>query len=368
MKIVKLGVRSASPAFFDMAARFKPPTASHWYGSGFRIGDRAAAYVYLKYWRQHNPGRKLIVLEDNTLPGTEYSRWLTSAWLFHDIADEVWEIAGAKDIVNRPPGEALYVRTLWQFWKTFMHSARVLVPNIHPDGVSVMRAEHLLKELSVPKKYLTVQPLFDAEYDKHRNQAAGWWQVVIEKLSVRLPTVVLGTPESAAKLKLPFACFPMISRGVDPMTSLALIERATMHVGGATGTTIWATILRVPTVAVYKTWTSTGMTDVRPISFGKPVLFSPLSDSPASTAERIISAYKQQGGEIHADDGANRGGDGKRGVDQRGELAEWPVQGDDQRGSGGQAVLGAAVGVADHAQSGTAPAQLGVSAVQAQAG
>jgi hypothetical protein len=367
MKIVKLGARSAAPAFFDMSARFKPQTA-HWYGSGFRIGDRAATHIYLHYWRLHNPTRKLVVLEDNTLPGTEYSRWLPASWLFRGIADEVWEIAGAKESVKRPPGEALYVRTLWQFWKSFMHSARTLVPAIHPDSVSVMRAEQLLAELSIPKKYLTVQPLFDAEYDMHRNQAAGWWQVVIEKLAARVPTVVLGSPASAPRLKLPFACFSMLTRGVDPMTSLAFIERATLHVGGATGTTIWAPILKVPTVAVYKSWGSTGITDVRPISFGKPVIFSPLSDSPASTAERIISAYKQLGGEIHANDGADRGGAGKRDADQRGELAERPVQSADQRGSGGQAVPGAAVGSSDHAQSGLAAAQLGVSAVQAQAG
>lgn len=353
MRLVKLGMRSVFPAFFDMASRFKPQNAS-WYGSGFRIGDRAAAYVYLKDWRQRNPGRKLIVLEDNTIVGTEYSRWLPASWLVHDIADEVWEIAGAKDIVKRPPGEALYVRTLWQFWKTFMHSTRTLVLTIHPDVLSVTRAEALLRELTIPKKYLTIQPLFDAGYDKHRNQTEGWWQIVIDRLSARLPVVVLGTSESAVRLKLPFACFPMLTRGVDPMTSLALIERATLHVGGATGTTIWAPILHVPTVAVYKTWASTGTTDVRPISFGKPVIFSPLSDSPASTAERIILAYKQLGGEIHADDGVDRGGDGKRVVDQRRELAKRPVQGADQRGSGGQAVSGAAVGVADHAQSGVA--------------
>jgi hypothetical protein len=253
MKLVKLGVRFTSPAFFDMSARFKPQSA-HWYGDGFRIGDRAAAYIYLKYWRTHNPTRKLIVLEDNTLPGTEYSRWLPASWLFHDVADEIWEIAGSRDIVKRPPGEALYVRTIWQFWKSFMHSARTLMPNIHPDGISVTRAESLLKELSVPQKYLTIQPLFDATYDKHRNQTVGWWQVVVEKLSARLPVVVLGASANSAKLKLPFACFPMITRGVDAMTSLALIERATLHMGGATGTTIWAPILKVPTVAAYKAW------------------------------------------------------------------------------------------------------------------
>ena len=369
MKIVRLGTHSVAPAFFDMAVRFKPQATLHWYGSGFRIGDRAAAYIYLKYWRSQNPTRKLVVLEDNALPGTEYSRWLPASWLFQGIADEVWEVTGVKDVVKRPPGEALYVRTLWQFWKTFMHSARSLVPNIHPNGVSVMRAEQLLQELKVPKKYLSIQPLFDAEYDKHRNQTAGWWQVVIEKLSARLPTVVLGVPASAAQLKLPFACFPLITRGVDPMTSLALIERATMHVGGATGTTIWAPILHVPTVAVYKTWVSTGSTDVRPIGFGKPVIFSPLSDSPASTAERIVLAYKQVGGELHEavrNDGGNAGKSGT--PDQRGELAKRPEQGAAQRGSGGQAQPGATVGAANHAQPGAAPAKLGVSAVPAKAG
>jgi hypothetical protein len=368
MRVVKLGAHSAAPAFFDMAARFKPQTA-HWYGGGFRIGDRAAAHIYLQFWRLHNPSRKLIALEDNTLPGTEYSRWLPAAWLFRGIADEVWEIAGARDVVKRPPGEALYVRTLWQFWKSFMHSTRSLVPEIHPDSVSVMRAEQLLKELKVPKRYLSIQPLFDAEYDKHRNREAEWWQVLIDKLSAVLPVVVLGAPANAKKLKLPFGCFPMIARNLDPMTSLAFIERAALHVGGATGTTIWAPILHVPTVAIYKVWTSTGVTDVRPISFGKPVIFSPLSDSPASTAERIISVYKQVEGESHAAHGNDGRSAGKPGAfDQRGELAEREKQGADQREPGGQADAGAAMGASDHAQPSSAAIELGVPAVQVQAG
>ena len=364
MKLIKLGARSAAPAFFDMASRFRPQHAAHWYGSGFRIGDRAAAYVYLKSWRIQNPTRRMVVLEDNTLPGTEYSRWLPASWLFNGIADEIWEVTNAKETVKRPPGEALYVQTLWQFWKTFMHSTRQLVPDIHPSGTAVLRAEQLLQELKVPKKYLTIQPLFDAMYDKHRNQTVGWWQVVIDKLALAIPTVVLGAASNVPKFKLPFASYPLMSYGLDPMTSLALIERATLHVGGATGTTIWAPILKVPTVAAYVSWSSTASTDVRPISFGRPVIFSPLSDSPVGTAERIIATFKQLGGEAHAVVRDDSGSAGKSGnADQRGELAERAQQGADQRGSGGQAVPGAAVGAADHAAAGYVAAKLGVPAV-----
>jgi hypothetical protein len=272
VEIVKLGDRTSAPAFFDMAARFKPRGA-HWYGQGFRIGDRAAAHIYLKVWRQANPSRKLVVVEDNHIPGTEYSRWLPATWLFDGIADEVWKTANQNETVRRPNGEALYVRTLWAFWKSFMHSARAVEPVIQPDDISMRRADTLLREMRVPAHYVTLQPLFDASYDKHRNQKPDWWQGLIERAVGRMPTVILGVHPNLKQLRLPHNCYPIIARGVDPMVSLALIAKGAMHVGGATGTTLWAPILKKPTVAIYKAWAPVGGTDVRPISFGQPVVF-----------------------------------------------------------------------------------------------
>lgn len=292
MKILKLGSRMNAPAFFDMAARFKP-TGAHWYGQGFRIGDRAAAYVYLKVWREANPHRKLIVVEDNHIPGTEYSRWLSASWLFKEIADEIWKTSSGGETVRRPNGDALYVKTLWAFWKSFRRSARTLDPVICPDDISMFRADTLLQEMKVPARYVTLQPLFDAKYDRHRNQSPAWWQALVERTAGRMPTVVLGVHPNLKHIKLPHNCYPIIARGVDPMVSLALIYKGVMHAGGATGTTLWAPILKRPTVAIYKTWAPMGGTDVRPISFGRPVIFSPLHDSPEGTASRLSVVYEQ---------------------------------------------------------------------------
>jgi len=292
MKIQKLGNRTKSPAFFDMAGRFRPARA-HWYGQGFRIGDRAAAHLYLKQWRQRYPARRLLVVEDNWIEGTEYSRWLPAHWLFADVADEIWSTESAKEVVKRPVGEPLYVETLWAFWKTFARSERTLIPNIEPDGLASTRADAILQDFKVPAGYVTVQPLFDAAYDRHRNQTAGWWQAVIERIAGHVPTVVLGVPLLAKQMKLPHNCYPLFVRGLDPMVSLALIRKAALHVGGATGTTLWASMLRVPTIAAYNGWASTGSTDVRPISFGQPVVYSPLSDVPDATAVRIIRVHTE---------------------------------------------------------------------------
>jgi len=155
------------------------------------------------------------------------------------------------------------------------------------------RADTLLQDLKVPGNYVTIQPLFDAHYDKHRNQKASWWQAVVERMSGRVPTVVLGVHPNLKHIRLPGNCYPMIARGVDPMVSLALIAKASMHVGGATGTTIWAPILKVPTVAIYRSWGPTGGSDVRPIGFGRSIIYSPLQDTPEGTATRIAKAYQK---------------------------------------------------------------------------
>jgi hypothetical protein len=323
MRKIKLGNRSEFPAFFDMAARFKPPEA-HWYGTGFRIGDRAAAYVYLKWWRLSNPRRRLIVIEDNWIQGTEHSRWLTASWMFAGIADEVWELE-RNEAVSRPNAEALYTKTLWAFWKSFMQTSR-LTPDIKPMDAALLRAELVLRDLGIPSNFISVQPLFDAGYDKHRNQTARWWQNVANQLASRAPVLVLGLSSNYGKLTLSPQCHPAIRYGLDPMVSLALISKAALHVGGATGTTLWAPIFRVPTIAVYKNWSAVGQTDIRPISFGKPVVYSPLSDTEPSTVTRIVLTYqritKEKAHESNGDDSRVVGE--SRASDQRGKLASVP--------------------------------------------
>lgn len=293
MKVIKLGDRTQKPAFFDMACRFKPSRSAHWYGKGFRIGDRAGAYAYLGEWRARNPDRRLVVVEDNHIEGTGYSRWLPASWLFKDIADEVWCAESATEKIEQPDGEALYRNTLWAFWKTYMKSDRKFKPDIIPDDPSERYAKKVLNELKVPENFATIQPLFDASYDKHRNCSPKWWETVIRGTVDRVPVVVLGVFPNAKHMNLPHKAYPVILRGVDPMVTLAMIRRAVVHVGGATGTTLWAPIFGVPTVAVYKKWESTRQTDVRPISFGKPVVFSPSHDTPGHTSARIVHVYKQ---------------------------------------------------------------------------
>jgi hypothetical protein len=56
---------------------------------------------------------------------------------------------------------------------------------------------------------------------------------------------------------------------------------------------LWAPIFKVPTIAVYKTWSHRAgqATDTRPISFGAPVIYAPLNGDPAEVYHRCMHGF-----------------------------------------------------------------------------
>lgn len=291
MKSYRLGVRTSSPAFFDMACRFRPAGA-RWYGSGFRIGDRAGAVVALGHWRVNNPTRKLTILEDNFLPCCDHSKCLEARWLFQGIADEVITATGPYENFERPTAENLYHERLWRSWWRIMHSKRIFFPSMSVEAHVRDAVNRLVTRLNIPPVYVTIQPLWDAKYDRYRNQGPIWWEHLLQRLASSVSVVVLGTSLNASKIKLPSGAFPVWEHRPDAMMSLEFMRRAVWHVGGETGLTLWSPMLNVPTMALYRTWQRRpDNLETRPMTFGKPVVWIPLTESPEVVADFILRTY-----------------------------------------------------------------------------
>ena len=278
MKTVQFGNRTEQPAWFDMACEFKKKSNT-WYGKGFRIGDLAAAYIHLGEWRRKNPNRKLTIYVNSYLRDCEYSRHLNAPRLFESIAD-IMHIAGAQRGLYIPPpiGQRLYWRSLWKDWAGYRAHGLGFKPEFKPLHTHKYAAESFRNNAGVPGFYVTCQPLFDALYCKHRNLPIAWWQAVVDGLvEAGLPVVILGDSKQLISYHNSEA-FDARRDHIHAGVSLALINEAFVHIGGETGTTLWAPILKVPTVAVYQKGRhpEPDGKDSRPISFGAPVEMLPL--------------------------------------------------------------------------------------------
>lgn len=288
------GNRTDAPAFFDMAARFKPRGAV-WYGAAFRIGDRAAAHVYIGEWREKYPDRRLIIAEDSLMDGTEYSRYLPGEWLFKDFADELWIVDKKGETVPEPPGDALYNVSLWRIWRK-LYENRIFIPRIKPLAESMISAGNKLNGLNVPPEFITIQPLFDAKYNLSRNGTIKWWEEVCVNLSCKFPTVILGDEHNIRMMKFTGKSYYFCNPGLNPMESLAVISMAKVHVGGATGTTLWSPMFNTPTVAVYRKWNeySNGPVDERPMPFGAPVVWALLEGDAGRLVEAVEPIWEER--------------------------------------------------------------------------
>lgn len=281
------GQRLGPLAYFGMDYRFRPL-----YLTGpevaFRIGDRAAAYIWLGDWRKRNPGRKLIVIEDSVSPSAEHSRFLPGWWLFSDIADELWVLDGETGLIPQLTGESLYHVSMWTIWR-WLRTNNCFCPSLKPTRAAYESARAKVEKLRIPDSFVTVQPLFDAKYDRYRNMSPKWWQSLCKSIATRHPVVVIGSVSSSKLMAIPEGVYPAWECGLNPMESLALISQAKAHVGGCTGTTLWSSIFRVPTLAVYRTWADhpKKRTDSRPISFGSPVVWFPLDLKPEEVVRYI---------------------------------------------------------------------------------
>jgi hypothetical protein len=269
------GQRKDSPAFFDMACRFKPVGAG-WYGTAFRMGDRAAVHIYLGDWRIRNPDRKLVVVEDSIMRDAEWSRYLPGDWLFSSFADELWCVESAGEVVPRPEGEALYHTPLWLAWIS-LNKTRLFNPSIVPPSSASASAVGKTSAMGIPDKYVTVHPLFDATYDVKRNSPPEWWAHLCARIAKEFPVVILGIANNAGRIGDIEGVYPAWRYQLNPMESLAMISKAKVHIGGATGLTIWSPIFKIPTLAAYSVWNRLRYgIEVRPISFGAPVVWGQL--------------------------------------------------------------------------------------------
>lgn len=295
MRHLKLGNRTESPAFFDMAGRFRPSIQDRWYGGRFRIGDKAVIYSVLASWRKTNQNRKLTIIADPPGHETQWACQVPNEWLYGGIADELIEAEVGNELIPKPLGQNLYTQHLFAAWKLLARrpplAAVPPLPQIYKAA-----AEQQLKKWAVPDKYVVLSPLFDAKYDRHRNFHPSWWHNITGELIRSHPLVVIGDKASMVAYKgrpLP-NCFNLYTDGLSPMQSLALIERSSAYIGGETGMTIWAALMRIPTIACYQFWTTPwaknqlrGL-DTRPISAGAPVVWG----APSNGTKAIVQQVK----------------------------------------------------------------------------
>ena len=283
MKIIRLGGRTADPAWWNMAAVGSPVPHP------FRMGDRAAAHLVLLDWRARNPDRRLVIYDDPWQPGAEASRALDPAWLFAGIADEIVQAGHHREPLPPPVGENLYCRDLWYLWPRLRD--RAAEPTIRPPPDALDRARRRLAEGGVGRRFVTLQPLFDAGYSVHRNAPWGWWLKLARELTAVGPLVVLGDHRHRDVLARFPGALHLCSPGDGPMEALAAVSLAGLHVGGETGLTLWAGLFSTPLLAVYRFPIRTGLTDTRPLAFKAPVGFGPVSGEPrpiARLAHRIF--------------------------------------------------------------------------------
>jgi len=292
MRLTTHGQRHTLPAYFDMACRCRPRGA-RWYGKGFRIGDRAAAYVCMLDWRHRNPTRKLTVLENVWLPGACYG--LNAELICPEMADEIWYAVTSQDPLSKPLGEPLYDRSLWLIWRELRRRWQELPrPGFKPRSGATGNTAFYLKQKQVPPFYVTVQPLIDATYNKYRNAPLEWWQQLCKALSERgIPLIVVdrqGGPFDLVRTQ--YSDSWNISQS-DVQDHLALIKGAAVHIGAETGMTLWAAIVGTPVVAAYKFWGIMNHMDTRPIPFGAPVVHADIKGPPeavAAKAEALMSS------------------------------------------------------------------------------
>ena len=278
----------------DMACKFRS-TGQTWYGHGFAIGDRAWTHVWMLDWRARHPDARLI-LTDRTNANPQLQSWaccLDAAWLGAGIADEIWETVYQEEPLPRLRAYPLYHAPMGRIWKWLRRNKQV-TPTIRPKPEAMARAEEVLARYKVPPKFIVLHPLWDASYNTYRNAPPTWWDAVCVQLAKMAPVVVVGAHWNSSKMPLPGNAFPIWNERLSSMDTLALVSKATVHVGGETGFTIWAPIFQVPTLAVYRKWKGweTDQLDVRPISFGAPVVHAQLLGDPAEVVRRGMALWR----------------------------------------------------------------------------
>ena len=190
MDKIILGSRNAEPAFFDMSCRWK---SNVWYslprpnfndklGGGFRIGDKAAVYVFLTHWRKNFPDRKLVIIDDPFIRESVFSKEIPLDVLFKNIADEIW-IADApnKPFLEAPSGEPLYVSYLWDWWNS-----------VGREVSKSLNVEMEITKVSTSDDYfVTIVPVFNRPNNTWRNISIDYWLELIDLVAQKVPTITI---------------------------------------------------------------------------------------------------------------------------------------------------------------------------------
>jgi len=295
MRKAIVGTRTGPLFCMDMACKLVPADRPRWYGHGFAIGDRAWTHVWMLDWRKRHPDHRLI-LTDRGHRKVSLRSWagpLDARWLGEGIVDEIWETEYAEEAIPDPQARRLYHTSMGRIWK-WLRKHCVVKPTIRPKSEAMERARVVLKRYGVPERFMTVQPLFDATYNTYRNASPEWWSCVCRELSSVAPVVVLGAQWNAMSMVVPPKAIPVWLEPLTAMETLAIVSQAAVHVGGETGVTIWAPIFGVPTVAVYRTWSGweNDFQDVRPISFGSPVVPAKLGGLPSDVTRCVADLWR----------------------------------------------------------------------------
>lgn len=295
MQIWKFGDRSDFPAYFDMACRLGPTNRLPLERGGFRVGDRAGAYAQLAVWRRDNPQSRLTVLEDPYLPNVGKSYELPAKWFARELADCVIEFDEDEEPTFGDLGNPLHSGNVWTPWSEIaLNPGDVWVPKLETFYIERGQAKrdlYLVNETS----YVTVQPLFDADYDIERNIAIELWQKLCIQLARHVWVVVVGSAKVANRCPVPWPVQPLWCENLHFQETLTVIQEAQVHVGGETGTTLWAPLLRTPTVALYnpRRVYPSGLWWHRPISFGQAVTIHSVDDAIDRIVDTVLNLYQQ---------------------------------------------------------------------------
>ena len=286
MKKLVIGNHSGGRfAFLDMSGRFKPKV----WGALFRIGDRAAAHLWVLQWRKNSPNDRILIIDDPFKEGSGDAIQLNATWLFAGLADEVWLTEHKDEHIDNPGAYPLYHTNLWRIWH-WLRQHKTVEPTIQPKAESLERAKQLLVQYKVPSRFATLQPLFDAGYNKHRNAPVAWWRRLAECIRGDVPLVMVGSYGVGQQFGKLDGVYPLWDERLSPMDSLALIRLSSVHAGGETGLTLWSTMFKRPTVALYAQWKTMAIepaADCRPIPFGAPLEPAQLGGNELVIAEQV---------------------------------------------------------------------------------
>ena len=271
-----------------------------------RMGDLAGCRALMCSWRRQHPERRLYIFYNPFDPLAEYSRNIPIEWVFQGVADEVW----IQDSPHEPiflPGDETYdifhghkknYMHLWAGWREHMKHPDPDTPIMPPQRI-LERGEQIKKEYEIPERFVVIQALFEAGYHQYRNAPKAWWSAVAEAVAqLGIPVALIGPTKYMQDVRVPGGVYPVFRTLPNPFEAMGLIAKASVFVGGETGLPLWAGVFKVPVVATFRGWQLKNENskdcknlEYRPISFGAPVVYTPLEGSVVQAAQTIKGVF-----------------------------------------------------------------------------